>query len=83
VQIDARDTCRAIRLVASCIASTPRTVSLDSIAVGKTMDAMVTTRIEEVCAHVLRPLETLADPAWRREMVPVLVRRTFRAVGLG
>ena len=82
VRIDDSGVCRAIRVVANCIAAAPRVVALDALAVGHRLDARLVGRITDACVHALRPLPNIAEPEWRREMVPVLVRRAFRTVGL-
>jgi 4-hydroxybenzoyl-CoA reductase subunit beta len=81
VALEPDDTIRRMRLVVSALGSRPREVTgLEEIQ-GALLDdetmAIVAGRAHQQC----RPLTNIiVDPEWRREMVPVYVRRLLRDV---
>lgn len=72
----------AVRVVASGIGSAPRRVSgLDDLAVDRPLDAATIGAIADRCFAALHPLANFtADPAWRRAMIPVLVREALEEI---
>lgn len=84
LETDAAGLCRALRVVAAGTTPAPRVVGrLDELAVGRRIDREVAGAIAERCRASLHPLTTLGDDtAWRRAMIPVLVRRAFAELGV-
>lgn len=85
VDADEAGICRAIRVVATGVTPAPRAVAkLDAVAVGKRLDREVVAAIGARCRDGLHPLSTFGnDTEWRRDMVPVLVRRALGELGFG
>jgi 4-hydroxybenzoyl-CoA reductase subunit beta len=77
--------CRSLRLVVSALGARPRLVGgLDALAVGNPLDPAAIERVAAEAHRQCHPLANLSsDPAWRRAMVPVLVRRALRRVAEG
>jgi 4-hydroxybenzoyl-CoA reductase subunit beta len=73
-----------IEVVGSALMATPRRVSgLDKIAVGKQLTDEVCDAVAQRCYKQLVPLSNiLVDPDWRREMVPVFVKRALAGLTL-
>lgn len=73
---------RAIRVVASGVGSAPRRVGgLDELAIDRRLDSATVGAIADRCFAALHPLANFAaDPAWRRAMIPVLVREAFEEI---
>jgi len=69
--------CASLRLVANGVSSAPRRVKLDELH-GQRVDRAFAERVADRALHALRPIENVdTDRAWRRAMVPVLVRDAF------
>jgi 4-hydroxybenzoyl-CoA reductase subunit beta len=85
VDADEAGTCRALRVVATGVTPAPRAVAkLDAVAVGKRLDRDVVAAIGARCREGLHPLSTFGDDTeWRRDMIPVLVRRALAELGFG
>lgn len=85
VDADEAGTCRALRVVATGVTPAPRVVAkLDAVAVGKRLDREVVAAIGARCRDGLHPLSTFGnDTEWRRDMIPVLVRRALGELGFG
>jgi len=69
---------RRIALVVNALGARPRVVTgLDAIACGRPVDAAIDAIAERARAQC-HPLENIhGDAAWRREMIPTLVKRAF------
>ncbi len=74
------DTIDHVDVCVTALASRPVRVKLDLDALrGHTLDKATIDRIAEVAYKRCKPLSNIAtEPAYRREMVPVFVRRAFR-----
>ncbi len=85
VDADEAGICRALRVVATGVTPAPRAVAkLDAVAVGKRLDREVVAAIGARCRDGLHPLSTFGDDTeWRRDMIPVLVRRALGELGFG
>jgi 4-hydroxybenzoyl-CoA reductase subunit beta len=80
----ANGVCEAAKLVVSAIAAKPRTVNgVDAAVKGKPLDAAAADAIAELAKKQCQPLINVPyDQEYRREMVPVYVRRAvLEAVG--
>jgi 4-hydroxybenzoyl-CoA reductase subunit beta len=79
--LEANGSIRGVRLVVSALGSRPREVTgLDALA-GARLDAETIAVIADRAHQQCRPLTNIiVDPEWRREMVPVYVRRLLRDV---
>jgi 4-hydroxybenzoyl-CoA reductase subunit beta len=75
--------CRGLRIVAAGTTPAPRVIGkLDAVALGRPLGRDVIEAIAERCRASLHPLTTLGDDtAYRRAMIPVLVRRAFAELG--
>lgn len=74
--------CASLRLVASGVSPAPRSVKLDELY-GLRVDRDFAERVADRALHALRPIENIdTDRAWRRAMVPVLVRDAFEELRL-
>lgn len=69
--------CADARLVVSAIAAKPRTVTgVDALARGKALDEALAEAIGQAAHKQCHPLVSVPyDADWRREMVPVFVKR--------
>jgi 4-hydroxybenzoyl-CoA reductase subunit beta len=72
--------CRSLRVVVSALGARPRVVTgLGALAEGRPLDDEALERVAAEAHRQCHPLANItADPAWRRAMVPVLVRRALR-----
>ena len=72
--------CRSLRVVVSALGARPRVVTgLGGLVEGRPLDDAALERIAAEAHRQCHPLPNMtADPAWRRAMVPVLVRRALR-----
>ena len=79
VSLDDDAIVRRLTMVVTALGARPRVVSgLDEIACGRRLDADVTCAIGRRAYAQCHPLGNLGgDVAWRREMIPVLVRRAM------
>jgi len=75
------DVVRELDLVVSALASTPlRLRKVTELADGRTPDAALFEELAAAAYKQCHPLTNIdGDPAWRREMVPVFVKRALRA----
>lgn len=79
VLVEGTERAERLELVVSALGARPKRISLTSKARGAPLDEalveLAATRARAGC----KPLTNLAtDPQWRREMVPVLVKRALR-----
>lgn len=74
--------CRSLRVVVSVLGSRPRLVAgLEPLVQGRPLDDAALERVAAEAHRQSHPLPNIgADPAWRRSMVPVLVRRALGTV---
>ncbi len=72
--------CRSLRVVVSALSARPRVVTgLGDLVEGRPLDDAALERVAAQAYRQCHPLANMtADPAWRRAMVPVLVRRALR-----
>ena len=65
-------------LVVSALGARPKRITLDKQVRGRALDAETIALVGKKAHAACRPLTNLAtDPTWRREMIPVLVRRAM------
>jgi 4-hydroxybenzoyl-CoA reductase subunit beta len=63
------------RVVVSALAARPNRLALDAFK-GRALDDVVVDEIAQLAFQRCTPMTNIADdPAWRKEMVPVMVRR--------
>ena len=75
VELDERGLIAAARLVVSALQARPNRVPLDAL-VGRPLDDATAAEMGRLAYARCSPMTNLADdPAWRRDMVPVMVRR--------
>jgi 4-hydroxybenzoyl-CoA reductase subunit beta len=74
--------CRSLRVVVSALGARPRVVTgLGPLVEAGRLDDDALDRVAAQAFRQCHPLKNItADPAWRRAMVPVLVRRALRQV---
>jgi 4-hydroxybenzoyl-CoA reductase subunit beta len=79
VGLDDSGLIRRLAVVGTALMATPRRVSgLDRLALGRPLGEAVAEAVAQRAHRQLVPLSNiLVDPEWRREMVPVFVRRAF------
>jgi 4-hydroxybenzoyl-CoA reductase subunit beta len=79
----ANDTCEDARLVVSAIAAKPRVINgVDATVAGKPLDRALAQQLGEMAHKQCHPLINVPyDAAYRREMVPVYVRRAVLEAG--
>jgi 4-hydroxybenzoyl-CoA reductase subunit beta len=67
-----------VRLAISALGARPHLIGgLEGFA-GRPLDAQTISAIAEVAHKQCHPLTNInVDPVWRREMIPVFVRRAF------
>jgi len=71
----------AMTVVVGGIGSRPRVVKRLESVHGRALDAGTTDTVARLAYEQCHPLPTVAvDPAWRREVLPVLVRRALGAL---
>ena len=74
----------ALEVVVSALAARPRAVSGAAAAIGAPVARVDVEAVARAAWKECRPLANLDDDVeWRREMVPVLVRRALGRIGLG
>lgn len=75
------ETVTDVGLCVTALAAKPRIVEIDpALYAGKSLDSALIQTIAELAYKRCRPQTNIAsDPAYRREMVPVFVRRAFAA----
>lgn len=76
-------TCEGARLVVSAIAAKPRTISgVDAVVRGKPLNDEVAEALAQVAYKQCHPMISVPyDQDYRREMVPVFVKRAVREAG--
>ncbi|MBK6519659.1 MAG: FAD binding domain-containing protein [Polyangiaceae bacterium] len=79
------DALRAVELVVSALAARPRRVAAAArLAPGARPTAELRAQLAQAAKKECRPLDNIeGDPAWRHEMVPVLVERLLARLGVG
>jgi len=79
VELNLDETIKRLAVIGSALMATPRRVSgLDKIAVGQQLTVDVLEAVAERAFKQCVPLSNIhIDPEWRREMVPVFVRRAL------
>ena len=77
LELDAGERVASLRLVVSALGARPRIVTgLDEVAAGRPLTDEVVDAVADRAFQQCRPLTNIiVDPAWRRAMVPVEVRR--------
>ena len=75
--------CQEARLVVSAIAAMPRTIGgVDAVVAGRPLDAAVGRALSELAYKQCHPLISVPyDQDYRRDMVPVYVRRAVAEAG--
>lgn len=77
VDVDGAGVVTAMRCVVSALQARPHKLPCDAW-IGKVFDDVVVEGLQQLAFAKCVPVKNLADDvAWRREMVPVLVRRAF------
>jgi 4-hydroxybenzoyl-CoA reductase subunit beta len=75
LDVDETETIRAARLVVSALQARPQSLKADGV-LGRVLDDSVAAELGELAFKKCAPVKNIADdPAWRREMLPVLVQR--------
>lgn len=73
---------RAVRVVAGGVSPAPRRLRLDDLS-GARLDRDMIDRIAQRAFQSLRPIDTVAtDRAYRRSLIPTLVRDAFEEIGV-
>jgi 4-hydroxybenzoyl-CoA reductase subunit beta len=73
-ELDDAGNIAAARVLASALAARPKDVNC-SLAIGRPLDDAVIDELAALAHKKINPLTNIADdPAWRKDMVPVLVR---------
>jgi 4-hydroxybenzoyl-CoA reductase subunit beta len=81
VDVDAAGVIAAIRCVVSALQAKPHKLPLDAL-VGRPFDAAALAELKKVGFAKCAPVKNIADdPAWRREMVPVMIERAVVDAG--
>jgi len=77
-RVYAEDRLEQLRLVVSALGARPHTVAgLDALR-GRKLDAAVIDEVSRVAHKQCHPLTSInVDTEWRREMIPVFIRRAF------
>lgn len=76
------DRCDSLELVVGAVASRPRSIRrVEEIVKGSSLTEAVLERLGRRAYEQCHPLTTInVDPEWRREMIPVLVRRALQSL---
>jgi len=76
VELDASDAIERFEMVVSALGARPKRMNLDKALRGKPLDQTAIDQAGRKAYASCRPLTNLAtDPDWRREMVPVLIKK--------
>jgi 4-hydroxybenzoyl-CoA reductase subunit beta len=76
-ELDDANRAQWVRLVVSALGARPHPVRLESLA-GRTWDRSLADEMGRIAHKQCHPLTNInVDPAWRKEMIPVFVRRAF------
>jgi carbon-monoxide dehydrogenase medium subunit len=80
LQLDARGTCKWVRIALGAVAPTPmRAVGAEAILAGQKLTADLIAQVREQVAREVSPIGDVRAPAeYRREMAQVLVERVVR-----
>ncbi len=76
--VDSGNKIMVARVVVSALGARPNRLALDAL-VGRALDDVVIDEVAALAFAKCTPLTNIADdPAWRRDMVPVYVKRAIR-----
>jgi 4-hydroxybenzoyl-CoA reductase subunit beta len=65
-------------MVVSALGARPKRITMDKVVLGKTLDDEIIAKAAAKGHASCRPLTNLAtDPQWRRDMVPVLIKKAL------
>jgi 4-hydroxybenzoyl-CoA reductase subunit beta len=79
-QLDAAGKIEAVRMVVSALAARPHPVKRLEAFEGRALDETTIRELGAVAHKQCHPLTNInVDPGWRREMIPVFVRRAWAA----
>lgn len=79
-QLDAAGKLQDVKMVISALAARPHPVKRLEVFIGRTLDDATIGELAQVAHKQSHPLTNInVDPAWRREMIPVFVRRAWKA----
>jgi 4-hydroxybenzoyl-CoA reductase subunit beta len=82
VDVDDKDVVTAARVVVSALQARPHKLPLDAL-IGRKFDDSFIEEVKKVGFAKCAPVKNIADdPAWRREMVPVMIARAFEDAGV-
>jgi 4-hydroxybenzoyl-CoA reductase subunit beta len=77
-QVDARNRLQWIRAAISALGARPHFVTRLEAFAGRELDDALVREVGQVAWKQCHPLTNInVDPGWRREMIPVFVRRAF------
>jgi 4-hydroxybenzoyl-CoA reductase subunit beta len=78
--VDAAGALTDVRVVVSALQARPNKLALDAFK-GKKLDRACVDEIAALAHQRCNPMTNIADdPAWRKDMVPVMVRRAFEDI---
>lgn len=81
--VDLQGVVQVAKLTVSALASAPNKIDV-SFAIGRTLDDTLTEEIAALAHKRCNPLTNICDdPQWRKEMVPVYVKRAIDAARTG
>jgi 4-hydroxybenzoyl-CoA reductase subunit beta len=79
-QLDSGGLIRDVKMVISALAARPHPVKRLEAFIGRPLDDATIGELAQVAHKQCHPLTNInVDPAWRREMIPVYVRRAWHA----
>ncbi len=82
-RLDAGGKIADVKMVISALAARPHPVKRLEAFVGRVLDEATINELAQVAHKQCHPLTNInVDPAWRREMIPVFVRRAWHAAGV-
>ncbi len=82
VDVDDNNVAVAARVVVSALQARPHKLPLDAL-IGRPFDTSFIEEVAKVGFAKCAPVKNIADdPAWRREMVPVMIKRAFEDAGV-
>jgi CO/xanthine dehydrogenase FAD-binding subunit len=77
--VDSANVVQVARVTVSALGARPNRLAVDSF-VGRTLDDALAQEIATMAHAKCSPLTNIADdPAWRKDMVPVYVKRAIAA----
>ena len=75
VDVDGDNVITAIRCVVSALQARPHKLPIEAL-VGRVFDDSVVAELKAIGFAKCAPVKNIADdPAWRRDMVPVMIQR--------